>query len=352
MHGSLLLVGALAGALQVPGTAPAPPPPPPPPRFEFAGGAIAGLVAALAPDQAPAELARADVAADWNDAAAFERWGAALAAAKGADARDARARLALLARRQGRDADAWQHLEFAAADPARLAALLPRFLPGIAGDALAGTGGLPGQLPDGAVLAPATPPLTRPAERGRVERRSMRVRGLRVGEAVLGLRVAVEPEGVQIDIEHISGGAARVAVKLPTEPGFALANEYVDWFAAEERGAAHVVEIRPGDEEHTLYGRFEPDTSAPIFALPPAAPAALGLGGLVILPEPGTDGHARAAALARALSEPPISLAARVLDATGPPSGWAPISVDLSDPRSSAAKIAALCGAVERFVLR
>jgi len=325
---------------------------PAPPRFEFAPGPIADLAAALGSVQAPAELARADIAADWRDPAAFERWRAALADARTADARGARARLALLARRQDRDADAWQHLEVAGADPALLAALLPRFLPGIADEVAAGAGGLAGALPDGAIFTPTTPPRTRPLERGRIERRAMRVRGLRVGEAVLGLRVSVEPEGVQIDIEHIAGGAARVAVKLPIEPGFALANEYVDWFPAPMRGAAHVVEIRPGDEEHTLYGRFEPSDSAQTFALPPRAPAALELGGLGIRPESGADGRARAEALARALSGAPISLAARVLEEGAPVAGWAPIVVDLRDTRTSAAKIAALCGAVERFTLR
>ncbi len=348
MFQALLLALALVGPGQDAASATVPAAP----RFEFAPGPIADLVAALGAAQAPGELARADVSANWSDPAAFERWRAALAAASGSDARAARARLALLARRQDRDADAWQHLEIAGGDPALLAALLPRFLPGIADDATAGPGGLPGALPDGAVFTPATPPRTRPLERGRIERRAMRVRGLRVGEAVLDLRIAVEPEGVQIDIEHISGGAARVAVKLPIEPGFALANEYVDWFPAPTRGAAHVVEIRPGDEEHTLYGRFKPSESAQAFALPPKAPAALGLGGLGIRPEPGADGRARAEALARALSGAPISLTARVLDESAPADGWAPIAVDLRDPRTSAAKIAALCGAVERFTLR
>ncbi|MCY2960880.1 MAG: hypothetical protein NTY35_12010 [Planctomycetota bacterium] len=323
-----------------------------PARFEFAPGPLADLVARLGPEQVPAALDRADLAADWSAPATFERWRAALSEARDGDTRPARARLALLALRQDRAAEAWKHLELAGADATLLAALLPRFLPGIADDAPVGAGGLAGPLPDGAVLRPCTPPRTRPVERGRIERRAMRVRGLRVGEAVLGLRVAVEPEGVQIDIEHISGGAARVAVRLPTEPGFALANEYVDWFQAEQRGVAHVVEIRPGDEEHTLYGRFEPSESAPEFVLPPAAPAALGLGGLAIRPEPGPEGRSRAEALARALSGAPLNLDARVLDDRAQAPGWQSITLDLSDPRTSSAKVAALCGAVERFTLR
>ncbi len=332
-------------------------PPTTPVRFEFPSGSLSALAAALAADQAPAVLAREDVATDWNDPATFERWRAALESTGGTEVRTARARLALLALRQGRTDDAWTHATIAGADPSLLAALLPRFLPGIGAEDAVGIGGLAGALPDGAVLVPATPPRTKPLERGRIERRMMRVRGLRVGDAVLGLRIVVEPEGVQIDIEHQGGGAARVAVKLPVEPGFELGNEYVDWFQAEVKGVAHVVEIRPGDEEHTLYGRFAVAEHAVHFALPPAAPSSASLGGIAIRPEWGADGLARAEALARALSGRPLVIAARVEahGAGGGPAasaGYSPITVDLRDPRTSEAKVAALCGAVERFLLR
>ncbi len=349
----------------------------PPPRFEVPAGAVSDRIALLGPAQVPAVLPRAQEAVDWLDPATFERWRAALAIANARANPDsatedlavgarARADLALLALAQDRAADAWDHFTRAAIDPAVAAALLPRFLPGIPVGADLGAGGLGGPLPDGVELAPATPPNTRAIERGRIERRAMRVRGLRVGDAVLGLRIAVEPEGVQIDVEHISGGPARVAVKLPTEPGFGFANEYVDWFQAEKRGVAHVLEIRPGDEEHTLYGRFEPREEVPRIALPVAAPAAVELGGIAIRPEPGAEGRARAGALARALGGAPLALKARIVETgghagntTGPgseagaaKSGWSPILVDLADPRTSAAKVAALCGALERFTLR
>lgn len=358
MFAELLLtsIGAISADTRVQEEAPPKEAPQPTPaRFEFPAGELHDLVGKLAADRAPTALAREDVAADWNDPAAFERWRAALESATGTDVRPARARLALLALRQGRADDAWTHVTVAGADPALLAALLPRFLPGIGAEDAVGVGGLAGALPDGAVLMPATPPRTKPLERGRIERRAMRVRGLRVGEAVLGLRIAVEPEGVQIDIEHQGGGAARVAVKLPTEPGFELANEYVDWFQAEKRGVAHVVEVRPGDEEHTLYGRFEtrgPRDSAQAHALPAVAPASLELGGIAIRPEPGADGRARADALVRALGGAPLKIEARVLGEDERSGEWTHIVLDLGDARSSAAKIANLCGAIERFTLR
>jgi len=325
-----------------------------PPRFEIPPGPLASLVAALDPTKSPASLSAADLAADWSDPATCELWRSAVAAAAlpGDAVRPARARLAWLALRQGRDGDAWRHLEVAGADPAWLAALLPRFLPGIDASTAAGAGGLPPALPDGVVLTPATPPRTRAIERGRVERRSMRVRGLRVGEAVIAMHVAVEPEGVQIDLEHISGGTARVAVRIPREAGFGIANEYVDWFQAEQRGAAHVVTLSPGDEPHTLYGRFEPLPQELPVALPAAAPAVLDLGGLEIRPEPGPEGLARAEALARALAGAPFALKTGVRADGQPAGGWSTIQVDLRDPRSASQRVADLCSAAERFRLR
>jgi hypothetical protein len=329
-------------------------PAPAAPRFELPAGPLANRVTALDPATAPSSLPAADLSADWSDPATFERWRSAMAevAEHEANERVARARLSILALRQGRDEDAWRHLEAAAGDPALCAALLPRFLPGIDATTPAGAGGLPPALPDGVVLTPATPPRTRPTENGRVERRSMRVRGLRVGDAVIGLTVAVEPEGVQIDLEHISGGAARVAVRLPREAGFTFANEYVDWFQAEQRGAAHAVTLQPGDEPHTLYGRFEPMPDAQPVALPKSKPAVLELGGIEIRPEPGPEGRARAEALAKALSGAPFALKTAVR-ADGEPAGaWSTIQVDLRDPRNASARVAALCSAAERFRLR
>ncbi len=326
----------------------------PPARFELPAGPLASLVTSLDPATAPAGLPAADLSADWRDPATCERWRAALAAAveHGAGERVARARLSVLALRQSRDDDAWRHLEIAGADPALLAALLPHFLPGVDASTAAGAGGLPPTLPDGVVLTPATPPRTRAVERGRVERRSMRVRGLRVGDAVIGMHVVVEPEGVQVDLEHISGGSARVAVRLPREAGFGIANEYVDWFQAEQRGVAHVVTLQPGDEPHTLYGRFEPRPDELPVALPPAAPAVLGLGGLEIRPEPGPEGLARAEALARALAGAPFALKTGVRAEGLPAGAWSTIQVDLRDPRTASARVAALCSAAERFRLR
>lgn len=325
-----------------------------PARFELPAGPLASLVAGLDPSAAPAKLSAEDLAADWSRPATCELWRTAMAAAAqpGDALRPARARLAWLALRQGRDDDAWRHLEVAGADPALLAALLPHFLPGVDATTPTGIGGLPPALPDGVALSPATPPHTRPLENGRVERRSMRVRGLRIGDAQIGMTVAVEPEGVQIDLEHISGGTARVAVRLPREAGFGIANEYVDWFQAEQRGVAHTVTLQPGDEPHTLYGRFEPLPDEQPVALPPTEPAVLRLGGLEIRPEPGPEGRARAEALARALAGEPFELKTSVRSDDQPASVWGTIQVDLRDPRNAAARVAALCSAAERFRLR
>ncbi len=318
----------------------------PQPRCELPAGPLAEAVRRLDPGVKPAALDPDDRSADWSQPPTIERWGRALEAAAGAQ-RSGRAALALLALRQGRAGDAWDHVAACKDDPALLAALLPCFLPGadvaIEGDA---------PLPDGAVLRPATPPRTRAPVPGRPERREMHRRGLRVGDAVLDLRVAVEPEGVQIDVKHVSGGVARLAIAIPREEGYALASEYVNWFRQEETGIAHRIEVGPDAVEFTLYGRFDPRPSAFPALVPGARPAVLEHGGLEIRPSPAPGGAERAAALARVLARPPLRLAARVRAPDAPAGAWTPLCVDLSDPAGAEGKLADLCSAVERSALR
>src|SRR5258706_584115 len=113
----------------------------------------------------------------------------------------------------------------------------------------------------GAIRRPAFPPHATGAgeiPRGAVERRAMRIDGVRVGTATIALRVSVEGEGVEIDVEHRGGGDVELKIAIPVDPQFAFADEYVDWFRQEERGVPHVVAVHAGDEPHTLYARFEP----------------------------------------------------------------------------------------------
>src|SRR5262249_10085810 len=119
-------------------------------------------------------------------------------------------------------------------------------------------GGACAPLPEGARLCPALPPPGPVVERGRVDRRAMQIDGLRVGAAVLSLRVAVEVEGVQVEVTHVSGELARLVIVLPRPSEFAFASRYVDWVRSEDPSGALEVECRPGEPPHVLFGRFEP----------------------------------------------------------------------------------------------
>jgi hypothetical protein len=232
----------------------------PPGPASRAWSAVAANTSGAAPE---AKWARLVERASWDDGAVWSEWATLVVAAR--TSATPRASLAAAALGQGRDEDAWDH--FAAAEqPDVLRVLLPAFLPGVAPELL-GRPWVDGELrlEDGAHLVPRLPPLDRPAaERplglGRLERREMFARGLRVGAARFDLRVAVEQEGVQIDFDAIAndGEPARVFVTLPEPLDFELTSSYLDWERLEDARAPIEVVLRPGSAPITLYGRFAP----------------------------------------------------------------------------------------------
>ena len=66
----------------------------------------------------------------------------------------------------------------------------------------------------GARIAPSLPPPL-PPDAELTANRTAELRGLRVGAAVLDLRLELEPDGIQVDLDHVSGEACR----LRGEPG-------------------------------------------------------------------------------------------------------------------------------------
>jgi len=215
------------------------------------------------------------------------------------DAQAARRWLARLALQQGRWRDAWAHFEHAGSK----SELMLSFLPGIAppGEAGAETGD--GALPDGVLLTPAPPPPSADVLPGFVDVREAWVRGLRVGDAVLDMRIAIEPEGVQVDLEHVAGGTARLAVRLPEPEGLELRVTYVDWLRQDDVGLPLEVVVRPGDEPHSLYGRFlGRDLAWPTGTLE-RAPAAIRVGGLALVVDSDEPEHERLAGVCRALED-------------------------------------------------
>lgn len=317
-------------------------------RIELPAGPAADLAARLGPEVRPAELPRLGQDA-WADGATWKRWSQLLTQEAGAGEPDParRAELALLALEQGRFDDAWERFTQCAASPSVAAALLPRFLPGARSALLA----------DGSVLAPALPPPSSPEARaagslrGGVDRRAMRIDGLAVGSAVIALKISVEVEGVQIDVLHLSGGPVRLSIAIPKDPRFDFSDEYVDWYRAEVKGVAHALSIQPGDEEHTLYARFEPRAPEWPTLLPDDVPAQIASGGLRIEARAGGADLGLLRAVAESLAAGPLHLPAVLREPESPPEAFTGVTIDLSDPTIRPRKLAWIAGAVERRCL-
>lgn len=236
----------------------------------------------------------ASAALDWSEERTWRRWSQALERLEspsldGESAAEARARaraaLAELALAQGRHDDAWRHLAHARALPDdELAALVARFVPGVVG---APAGGPFGPLAAGSrdaeppLLAPALAPPLEPEEASRT-RRELTLEGLRVGEARLSLRVALEPEGVQVDLEHRGGGPTRLRVRVPRDPRLEPLALLVDWEERERLDEEVLLELGPESARHTLWLRCVARPPLGPSALPEQVPAGLALGGIVL----------------------------------------------------------------------
>ncbi|MBK7644362.1 MAG: hypothetical protein IPJ19_15185 [Planctomycetes bacterium] len=287
-----------------------------------------------------------------GSAESWQGWFADLEASRAAPAPDParEARLALFALEQRRSGEAWKHFSRCGAQPGVCAALLPRFLPGVGADAPLDKDGFAGALPDGVLLAPALPPATGDAPRGRIQRREMKLSALHIGKATVSLRVAVEYDGITVEVGHVAGESCKLALVLPCEPGYQLANEYIDWYVQETHGAPLALECKPGEDVHTLYGRIEPQSILGPERVPETLPALAAREGLVFELLPGDSDETLLRAIAASFHAPPLGLQARVwvLGSAPFPGG---LRVDLSRPDERARRLSDLCAAIERFVL-
>jgi hypothetical protein len=176
--------------------------------------------------------------------------------------------------------------------------------------------------------------------------------GLRIGEAVVDLRVSLEPSGIEVDLLHVSGGPATLQVRLPEPPGQALQVEYIDWLRQDGARVPLALELLPGAEERSLFGRFQP-RPRPMPALPSGPlPRCLARGGLWF-ETPSDDALARKAQpIARAIAEllgiPGGELAAGEPSASG---FWNGTVVHLEAGARGLEKLIALLSMTEGFVL-
>lgn len=297
---------------------------------------------------ASSPLAAEQIARTW------EAWGEWLGRAA-ADPEDAPARagLCLLALRAGRWEDAWRQVERLGAAPSMLAALLPHLAPGVPLEHAAGPGGAPPALPDGVLLRPALPPELPPGGFASTGPRRLLARAFRVGAALLELELALEPSGVQVDVRHLAGGPARLFVELPEPWDAAIRIQYVDWFRQDDPRAPLAVELGPGSEPVTLYGRFLA-RELPLPAAPRGElPRTIREGGLWIELDPARcePGPPRAAALAlgRALGVP---AGLRAPGDPPPPGPFAGVVLHYASALEGARLLERVASTAEAFLLR
>ena len=324
----------------------------PPPQIALPPSAAARALAALGPDTRP-------VAPDlkpwpaweergesgWGGELAWRRWVELVRAEARAETPDPRRRaaLALLARAQGRDLDAWAHFAACAGAPETLAWLAPALALG-ADPFVEGTAR--GVLADGVVLTPALPPGEAPL----APVRETSVEGITIGGARAKLTLRLEPDGVQVDLAHQGGGAAELGLRMRAPQGFAIGVLYADW----ERQDGAPTELRftlsAEAPEHTVWGRFERQRRTWPAGLPERGWATLGGAGIaVIAPDPQPAILVRLAeALGELFEVPSEAVPSRSIERDG---ALAPVELTIPAGPAGEAELSGILSLAERFAL-
>lgn len=280
----------------------------------------------------------------WGGVAPWRRWVELVRAEAAASAPDAkrRAALATLARAQGRDADAWQHLLACAADPGVVAALFPLFLPGVPADVLAG--GEP--WPEDVLLRPALPPTDDPRGGLRVLRGlSLEHAGFGVGGARVALALRVDGDGCGVTLRHLSGPMVRVRARPPLPRGVDPGLLFVDWERTDPGAELPSLTLTAEEPEHSVWITFHRPKErwpAPLEPRP-------GLDRELVLVVPEEDGALRrsAEALGELLEMPVRVVRERPAQGEGPE----PLVLSFDEPAGRERKWIAMLGQAEDFVL-
>jgi hypothetical protein len=292
---------------------------------------------------------------EWAELLALEA--EAQRSARPADGRR-RARLALIAWSQGRSDDAWDHLAACTAEPAWMAAAVPHLAPGVPFELALADGFDPSApLPDGVHLRPALPPAPVPAAevlhgRAWIEPRELFVDDLSIGAGRVALRVALEVDGVQVEVEHVAGDAVTLSVTLPEPLDFEIQVEYLNWVRRDQRGPPIEVRVDADQPKAYVFGRFRPRRMPWSETLPERGNAQLERHGIEIWVAPGNDGSARLAGFAAALQRL-FGWEARVreLDRTAPPEPWPGIALHFGPGPELEHEFTGLVSLVERYAL-
>jgi hypothetical protein len=350
---------ALAGALAVPCAAQG--------TIRELDGPVGRAWAGVGPKTSRVRLAREDLPRApeaWSSERPWLDWaellGAEARARASGSAPDSRrrARLALVAWSQGRSDDAWEHLAACTAEPAWIAAAVPHLAPGVPFDLAAAEGFDPASpLPDGVHLRPALPPPLVPAAevahgRAWIEPRELRVEDLAVGAGLVGLRIALEVDGVQVDVEHRGGGAVALSLTLPEPPDFAIQAEYLNWTRRERLGEPIEVRVDASEPQAYVFGRFQPRALPWSETLPREDNAQLLRHGLELRVAPESGSAGRVAGFAAGL-EALLGFGSRVRGLQPAPAEppWPGIVVRFDREAELERKLFALVSLAERYAL-
>jgi hypothetical protein len=180
------------------------------------------------------------------------------------------------------------------------------------------------------------------------------------------MRVALDYEGIQVDLTHLEGGPARVLVELPSPSEFALGALYLDWFPWKGSQSSLPgssipgisipevpiidVELEPGSDVRTLFGRFEPRDPSWSQQLPGEIPRSIDFHGLLLLTPLDLPEEVRG--LDRALASV-LGVECKFLPGTMQPSATLgpATTIDLRSAENRSHRLASLASQVERFVL-
>ncbi|HIF40714.1 MAG TPA: hypothetical protein EYQ74_06415 [Planctomycetes bacterium] len=264
-----------------------------------------------------------------------------------------RAALCLLARAQGRNADAWGHYAKLGADPRWVASVTPYLLPGAPLDSPVEAGGNLAPLPDGVLLQPFLPP---PIEDGGAAPaggawRKATVRGIRVGKATLDLTISVEATGVQVDVAHRGGGPAKVAILIPEPPGYEIRIEYLDWMQTDEPRLPILVDLQPGGEPSTLWGRMIQRSVSLPTGQAQRLPQSLVQGGL-FLSLPADDPQRDAVGQITPVLEKLLGVHVGLTQPGTPLPGWTGTVLHLGSAADRGKRLTWLASAIEAFLLQ
>ena len=264
-----------------------------------------------------------------------------------------RAALCLLARAQGRHADAWAHYAKLGADPRWVASVTPYLLPGAPLDSPVEAGGNLAPLPDGVLLRPFLPPQLVDADAAQtgIAWRKATVSGIRVGEATLEVTISVEATGVQVDVTHRGGGATTVAILIPEPPGYEIRIEYLDWMQTEQPRTPILVDLQPGGEPTTLWGRMiERRVSLPT-GQAQRLPQSLVQGGL-FLSLPADDPQRAAVGEIAPVLEELLGVRVGLTEPGAQLPGWTGTVLHLGNPAERGERLTWLASAIESFMLQ